>query len=148
MTTTHLRTAGIWIEEGHVLLESLASRDVWGIPGGGLEPDETAEAGCVREYLEETGIVMRVFGLALLHENFWRDGSTDRREYGFYFRVRPEDPSLHGRVPVVSCEPRLKFGWFRLDEVGTLDFVPFAMRSLLPELGEQTRFVSTLEASP
>jgi 8-oxo-dGTP pyrophosphatase MutT (NUDIX family) len=43
MTTTAMRTAGIWIDDGYILL----SRGVemsWGIPGGKLEPDESAEA--------------------------------------------------------------------------------------------------------
>ncbi len=46
---TALRTAGIRIEEGYILLEPLAEVEVWGIPGGRLEPGESAEAGCLRE---------------------------------------------------------------------------------------------------
>jgi len=79
MMQTALRTAGIWIEEDHILLESLADKEVWGIPGGRLEPNESAEAGCLREYREELGLEMQVDGLALLHESFWRAGNGESR---------------------------------------------------------------------
>jgi ADP-ribose pyrophosphatase YjhB (NUDIX family) len=146
-TVTAMRTAGIWIEQGHVLLESLADRDLWGIPGGRLEPEESAAEGCLREYREEIGLEMEVLGLALLHENFWEEEGTRNREYGFYFWVRPTDLSRRAIAPVRSREPRLKFAWFRLEELETLAFVPAAVKVLLPQLGSQTLFASTRETT-
>src|SRR5687768_5104059 len=49
---TRLRTAGLWMVNGFVLLESLRDVDVWGVPGGTLEEGESAADGCVREYQE------------------------------------------------------------------------------------------------
>ncbi len=145
MMQTTLRTAGIWIEEGHILLESLADREVWGIPGGRLEPDESAEAGCLREYREELGLEMQMDGLALLHENFWRAGHEPIREYCFYFRVRPQARLASGRIDVKSQEDQLQFRWFRLDELDRLKLVPPILRTVLHEIDGQTRFLSTVE---
>src|SRR5437773_6679222 len=89
---TRLRTAGIWMADGYVLLESLADVDLWGIPGGSLEPGKSLEAGCLREYREELGLEMDASGLALVNEGFWLEGETPVREYGFYFRVQPVSP--------------------------------------------------------
>lgn len=38
--------------------------DIWGLPKGGVEPDEDLEAAAVRETLEETGISVRTLGFA------------------------------------------------------------------------------------
>jgi len=140
-----MRTAGIWIERGHVLLESLADRDVWGIPGGSLEPDESVEQGCVREYREELGIEVECCGLALINENFWDDRGVPVREYAFYFWVRPIDSTQPSLAPMASVEGHLKFHWFPLEQLATLTFVPNFLKTLLPELDERTRFLSTRE---
>jgi ADP-ribose pyrophosphatase YjhB (NUDIX family) len=145
MTKTAMRTAGIWIEDGYVLLESFADVEVWGIPGGSLEPDESVEKGCLREYREELGLEMQADGIALINENFWPDGDEIIREYCFYFLVRPKVESLRACIDVRSKESQLQFRWFRLDELHTIDFVPPFLRAVLPRLGKQTLFMSTAE---
>lgn len=42
-----------------ILLSHEKTTDVWMIPGGGQEKDETPEACCVREAEEETGCIVR-----------------------------------------------------------------------------------------
>ena len=46
-----IRLTGILVEDGKVLLvkEVLRERSRWNLPGGGLEPGETIEAGLIRE---------------------------------------------------------------------------------------------------
>ncbi|MCB9799074.1 NUDIX domain-containing protein [Candidatus Nomurabacteria bacterium] len=50
----------IFDEEGCVLLCHRNDYDLWNLPGGGLEVDETPEDGVVREVLEETGLEVEV----------------------------------------------------------------------------------------
>ena len=140
-----MRTAGVWLEDGHVLLESLANAELWGIPGGGLEPDESVEEGCLREYREELGLEMRTDGLALINENFWRETDEIVREYCFYFWVLPEADAPHGRPEVSSKEDELRFRWFRLEELPSIDFVPPFLKAVLPTLSSQTMFLTTVE---
>lgn len=99
MTTTHLRTAGIWIDDGFILL-SRGTGMHWGVPGGGLEPDETVEAGCLREYQEEMGLTMQTHGMALILEHFWSSGAGQKRAYEFYFWVQPADGLVLSRADV------------------------------------------------
>lgn len=56
----------IVLSDDHVLLVRLSygsSRGMWSLPGGYVEPGETAEVAARREVLEETGVVATVEGL-------------------------------------------------------------------------------------
>lgn len=141
---TRMRTAGIWIETGHVLLESLADREVWGIPGGRLEPDESVEQGCIREYRDELGIEIHCQRLALINEHFWHDGDVFVREYAFCFLIRPTYETL-SLPPIQSCEKHLKFQWFPLEKLDDLIMVPSFLKTVLPQLGDETVFLTVTE---
>ena len=43
-----------------VLLTRREDNGVWCLPGGGMDPGESAAEACAREVLEETGLVVRV----------------------------------------------------------------------------------------
>jgi ADP-ribose pyrophosphatase YjhB (NUDIX family) len=55
---------GIVFDERHRLLLVLRSKPpaagTWSVPGGRREPDEAADAACVREVAEETGLTVEV----------------------------------------------------------------------------------------
>jgi 8-oxo-dGTP pyrophosphatase MutT (NUDIX family) len=55
-----------WIHDdaGRLLVVQLHGRDLWGLPGGGIEPDETPEQAVVREVAEETGLEVCIDELA------------------------------------------------------------------------------------
>ena len=50
----------IFDEEGRVLLCHRNDYDLWNLPGGGLEADETPSDAVTREVLEETGLEVDV----------------------------------------------------------------------------------------
>ncbi|MGQ0434564.1 MAG: NUDIX hydrolase [Microthrixaceae bacterium] len=56
--------ATILNDEGAVLLSHRRDLDVWNPPGGGVEAGESPWDAVVRETLEETGLSVRVVGLA------------------------------------------------------------------------------------
>lgn len=45
-----------------------AMRGLWSLPGGHVEPGETAEAAAKREVAEETGVVAGILGLVDVHD--------------------------------------------------------------------------------
>ena len=68
--------AWIYDDAGRLLVVQLHGQDRWGLPGGGIEPDETPEETVVRETMEETGLEIRVdsiggvFGGPKMHHTY------------------------------------------------------------------------------
>jgi 8-oxo-dGTP diphosphatase len=139
--TVH-RVAGLLVIDGFILLEATVGTELWGIPGGRLEPGERLVDGCRREFMEELGIDVRCDSLAVVHESFWTHRGEHVREYGFYFRVSATRP-LSPETGIASLEPQLKFRWCALAELPTLQFVPPALRSVVVELPAGTVFLQT-----
>ncbi len=64
--------------DGRILLGERgkgAMAGYWSLPGGHVEPGETARAAAAREVLEETSITAEILGLLDLHEVIRRDGN-------------------------------------------------------------------------
>lgn len=57
-------------EKDEVLLQKRSDFDSWGLPGGAMEFGESAEEACVREFLEETGLKVKVKSLLGVSTNF------------------------------------------------------------------------------
>lgn len=86
--------------DGRVLLVQRgrgALAGLWSLPGGHIEPGETASAAAVREVREETGVEAELAGLLDVHDVILqRDDGTLRAHYlivVFYGRWRGGEPS-------------------------------------------------------
>ncbi len=64
---------GVVIREDKVLLSYEEKTDQYGIPGGGMEDQETTEMCCAREIAEETGIVVLVNEKYLTMHEFYEE---------------------------------------------------------------------------
>jgi len=73
---------GIIIEqENQILLQHRKDRNVWGIPGGVMEPGETFLETAVRETFEETGLIveqLKLFGIYSGEEGFAEYSNGDK----------------------------------------------------------------------
>jgi 8-oxo-dGTP diphosphatase len=124
---TRVRVAGILVDDGRILMESLADRELWGVPGGGLEDGESLIAGCEREYLEELGLIVTPSRLALVTDHFYVDSDDlDRHVICFYFIVSAEARAMR------SNESHLHFRWLELDDLASHEIIPAHLYELLP----------------
>ena len=68
-------------ENDEILLEKRKDCNLWGIPGGRIEPGESITEGCKREFLEETGLEIEITGIV---------GVYSGPEKGFPLREYPD----------------------------------------------------------
>lgn len=57
-------------DQNEILLQKRSDFNAWGLPGGALEFGESAQEACVREFLEETGLKVRMKSLLGVSTNF------------------------------------------------------------------------------
>jgi 8-oxo-dGTP diphosphatase len=110
-------------DEGHVLLVryEFPTASVWGLPGGGIEPDEDDIAALRRELREELGLTEVVIGPHIWtreHVIPMLTGHDGQRDRVYLVRMPRFDP-----VPLIGWEAlRDEFvheiRWWSVDEIG------------------------------
>jgi 8-oxo-dGTP diphosphatase len=118
--------------DGRVLLARGSHRSefpgVWSLPGGGVEQGEHPNAAAVREFAEESGLVVELTGLREATADVYRlPGSdalehTDRLIYDVAVRAGTLRPESDGTTDVVQ--------WAGADELRHWPLIPFTARLL------------------
>ncbi|ASS75131.1 hypothetical protein CIG75_09160 [Tumebacillus algifaecis] len=132
------RTAGVFIDEGHVLLHRLARDDFWALPGGRVELMENTEQTVVREMKEEIDLDVQVERLLWVAENYFSNEQGQYHEVGFYYLL-----SADRTLPIYQKDVEhqgtefgvpLIYKWFRLDELPSLRLFPAFLKEKLQQL--------------
>ncbi|MYX41770.1 NUDIX domain-containing protein [Streptomyces sp. SID89] len=79
-------------EQGRILLQRRRDNDLWALPGGGMEMDDSLPGATVREVKEETGLDVEITGLVGTytdprHVIAYTDGEV-RRQFNVCFTAR------------------------------------------------------------
>lgn len=90
------------------------------LPGGHVEPGESAHDALIREMDEETGAIVRVGDLALIQEHRFQQGGRERHEINLVFHVE----LANGQGEVISREPEIAFEWVQPSDLAQARFVP------------------------
>lgn len=115
-------SATIFDETGQkVLLTRRTDNDLWCLPGGGIDPGESAEEACLREILEETGLTARVTRLIGVYSSpdwlvEYPDGNRAQ-----IIALSFEAVALSGALTLNSEVS--EFGYFSLEEIEGLDLL-------------------------
>ena len=93
----------------------------WCLPGGGMEPGESAGETCVREVLEETGLEVRVTKLfSVSTDPYWLEVHADGnlvQAIVFNFEAVVTGGELRLSDETTKC------GYFTVDEIDNIDFM-------------------------
>lgn len=133
-----LRAAAVITRPGQVLLHRAEGDLFWALPGGGVEPGESAAQALVREMHEELGVAVEPGGLACVVENFFTYGGVTYHEMGLYLHAEPKPGSLleQSPGPYAGAEGhrQLEFAWFDSSELPDVDLRPAFLREALATL--------------
>jgi len=98
---------GILERDGHVLLVATRypnhAEPLWNLPGGRHERGETFSDTVVREFREETGLTIRVDGLAYVAESYDPATQTHFSNVAFHVDGSGEPAIPPGEHSVVAC---------------------------------------------
>lgn len=104
-----------------ILLTRRSDNSLWCLPGGGMDPGESAAETCVREVLEETGLRVQVARLIGVYTSpdwliEYPDGNRVQL-VALSFEAVPQEGSL------VANSEVSEFGYFSPAEIKTLDLM-------------------------
>lgn len=125
----------VLVRDGAVLLCGALNADgqvkYWYLPGGHIDPGETARQTVVREMLEEAGVAMDVGECVLVSENHFtqvraKTGQDVRRhEYTLVFMATCPTATFESR------EDDLSFAWLPLASISRAELRPASHRAWL-----------------
>lgn len=136
------RAAALITQNGRVLLHQLYGDTFWALPGGAIDPGESAAQAVARELHEELGAdlgaAISVGALAVVAENFFSHAGAGYHEIGLYLHASPlpGNPlvSTGGPYDGVEGARRLVFAWFNRDDMNERDIRPAFLREYLRSL--------------
>ncbi len=119
-----------------ILLTRRADNGKWCLPGGRMEPGESATECCEREVLEETGLHVRASKLAGVYTSpdwiiEYRDGNWHQL-VAFSFVCE-----LVGGGEATLSDETTEFGWFTPDEIKSMDLVEHHPQRIADALEDQ-----------
>ncbi|HWM39944.1 MAG TPA: NUDIX domain-containing protein [Streptomyces sp.] len=96
-------------ERGRILLHRRTDNDLWALPGGGMEMDDSLPGTAVREVKEETGLDVEITGLVGTytdprHVITYSDGEV-RRQFNVCFTARV----VGGELAISNESKELRF---------------------------------------
>ena len=92
-------------EKNRILLCLRNDKDLWNLPGGGLESGETPWQGVIREVKEETGLDVEIEKLLCVYSK------PDKNALGFDFECK----IVGGKITFSNESKEIK--WFGKDEI-------------------------------
>lgn len=135
------RVAGIWIENGHVLIHRSVNDNHWSLPGGRVAISEESKTSLKREFLEELNVNIKIDRLVWIVENFFNYEEKDFHEIGFYYSVNSDEKSFvldKKRFHWLEGE-RLIFQWTPINELKNVELFPEFLRTDLSNSLEKTK---------
>lgn len=140
----NLRSAGVLIKNGKILLQREKGGNEYAIPGGLVLQGETAEEAVIRRYQEESNVKIETERLIWVEECFWEWNNKNTHTICFYYLINLKEGDIQGDEFISQTgNPNVEYGWVDLKEVNSLILYPsFAKNEVFDSFNEVKHFVS------
>jgi 8-oxo-dGTP pyrophosphatase MutT (NUDIX family) len=127
------RVAGIFIENGHVLIHRSKKETHWSLPGGRVKLGEDAKSSLKREIMEELALDVEVLDHLWTVENFFTYNNKNIHEVGIYFKGKTNQllPLHDGKEFTAEEAERLVFKWVPLQNLSEYELNPAVVKEKL-----------------
>ena len=136
----NFRVAGILLHGDDILLHRMRGENVYSLPGGCVEMNESSKAALVREFREEIGVQVEVKRLLWINESFFSQRNARHHEICFYYLIRQvgganirKAQSFYGNELAKNGLPFLRFYWVKKEDIPHLKIRPAFLNSALVE---------------
>ena len=141
-----LRTVGVLIRDGKLLVQRDRDGSEYALPGGHVKIGETTVDGLVREYREETGADIKVGKLLWTEECFWEWNGTQAHNIAFYYLIELADgsdiPDI-GEFVSHKDNCNVVLGWISIEQLANLTIYPDFIKETIYELDAPPRHFIT-----
>jgi ADP-ribose pyrophosphatase YjhB (NUDIX family) len=128
-TRFSLRSAGIAVKDGFVMLNKGVDEPYWFIPGGRVEEGEDSPSAILREMREEIGQDVRIRELACVIENFFILDGRKAHEIGFYYFI--DVPQSWEGPRFIEDGSRIEYRWLKLEELEQEALYPAVIKDVI-----------------
>lgn len=139
-----VRTVGILIRNGKILVQRDRNGNEFALPGGHVRIGETLANGLVREYKEETGADISCVRLLWSEECFWKWNGRAAHSFAFYYLI--DDSSAipdTGEFTSHKDNCDVVLGWMPIEKLQDVVIYPEFVKTEIYHLdGPMKHFVS------
>ena len=136
-TRFKFRVNGVLIVDGKILTVEMNNSGNLCCPGGHVTLGEDTISAMKREFLEETGVEIKVNKLLAIIENFFPFGNKQSHELSFYYLVEPKSMPADKQKDFSLIENDngvlvdMQYRWIKLEELNNYNFNPKPLREKL-----------------
>ena len=141
-----LRTVGVMVRDGKILVQREKDGTEYALPGGAVQMLETTEEALVREYKEETGADIEIKHLLWTEEDFWNYKGRRHHGLAYYYLIDFCDGSdIPETEEFISQKDdcNVVLGWMPIDKLKDITIYPTFLKDEIYNLnGELKHFIS------
>lgn len=132
----NVRSAGVMIHNGKILVQRNINSDHYALIGGRVEIGENSDDTVKREIKEELGKDIEIAGYISTIENFFEMKGSKHHEIMFVHKIEftnEEDKKIEYTMKNVEGKDYLQYEWIDLDKIDEYPLLPRAVKDVLKE---------------
>lgn len=135
----NFRVSGIFLDKNgkRFLTNTRSNIDFCVLPGGRVEMGEDSKEALKREFREELGVEIEVYGIKALTENFFEFDNKNYHELQYVYVGKILDKSLEEHsAQFVGTEEKDIFEWKNVSDLISINYKPSYLKKVISEVAD------------